>query len=100
MGNSVLLYPYNADGIQEKLNYYRGSASHAANGARLYVDHTHPEYASPEALGPREAVLYDWAGDLLMHRAETALSRERGSRVQVDFIFAFSNFFGNQLHGG
>ena len=64
-------------------HYYRGSASHAANGARLYVDHTHPEYASPEALGPREAVLYDRAGDLLMHRAETALSRERGSRVQV-----------------
>ena len=64
-------------------HYYRGSASHAVNGARLYVDHTHPEYASPEALGPREAVLYDRAGDLLMHRAETALSRERGSRVQV-----------------
>ena len=64
-------------------HYYRGSASHAANGARLYVDHPHPEYASPEALGPREAVLYDRAGDLLMHRAETALSRERGSRVQV-----------------
>ena len=64
-------------------HYYRGSASHAVNGARLYVDHTPPEYASPEALGPREAVLYDRAGDLLMHRAETALSRERGSRVQV-----------------
>lgn len=64
-------------------HYYRGSASHAVNGARLYVDHTHPEYASPEALGPREAVLYDRAGDLLMHRAETALSRARGTRVQV-----------------
>ena len=64
-------------------HYYRGSASHAVNGARLYVDHTHPEYASPEALGPREAVLYDKAGDLLMHRAETALGRRRGSRIQV-----------------
>ena len=64
-------------------HYYRGSASHAVNGARLYVDHTHPEYASPEALGPREAVLYDKAGDLLMHHAEAALSRERGSRIQV-----------------
>lgn len=64
-------------------HYYRGSATHAVNGARLYVDHTHPEYASPEALGPREAVVYDRAGDLLMHRAETALSRKRGTRVQV-----------------
>lgn len=64
-------------------HYYRGSATHAVNGARLYVDHTHPEYASPEALGPRQAVVYDRAGDLLMHRAETALSRKRGTRVQV-----------------
>ena len=47
------------------------------------MDHTHPEYASPEALGPREAVLYDKAGDLLMHRAETSLGRRRGSRIQV-----------------
>ncbi|WP_232009766.1 proteasome accessory factor PafA2 family protein [Actinomyces howellii] len=64
-------------------HYYRGSASHAVNGARLYVDHTHPEYASPEVLGPREAVRYDRAGDLLMHRAEAALSATRGTRVQV-----------------
>ncbi|CAM3054504.1 proteasome accessory factor PafA2 family protein [Actinomyces slackii] len=64
-------------------HYYRGSASHAVNGARLYVDHTHPEYSSPEVIGPRQAALYDMAGDLLMHRAEAALSQERGSRIQV-----------------
>lgn len=33
------------------------------NGARLYVDHSHPEYSSPEATTPRGAVLYDLAGD-------------------------------------
>ncbi|NKE09796.1 MULTISPECIES: depupylase/deamidase Dop [Kocuria] len=33
------------------------------NGARLYVDHSHPEYSSPEVLTPRDAVLYDLAGD-------------------------------------
>ncbi|MDC4232311.1 proteasome accessory factor PafA2 family protein [Actinomyces sp. B33] len=64
-------------------HYYRGSSTHAVTGARLYVDHTHPEYASPEALGPLAAARYDRAGDLLMHRAETALSRERGARVQI-----------------
>ncbi|GAA4507458.1 depupylase/deamidase Dop [Brevibacterium yomogidense] len=33
------------------------------NGARLYVDHAHPEYSSPEVLSPRDAVLWDRAGD-------------------------------------
>ncbi|WP_144792283.1 depupylase/deamidase Dop [Kocuria palustris] len=33
------------------------------NGARLYVDHSHPEYSSPEVMTPREAALYDLAGD-------------------------------------
>ena len=64
-------------------HYYRGSATHAANGARLYVDHSHPEYAAPEALGPVEATVYDRAGDRLMHRAEQALSARRGTRIQV-----------------
>ena len=27
------------------------------NGARLYVDHAHPEYSSPEVTNPRDAVL-------------------------------------------
>lgn len=33
------------------------------NGARLYVDHAHPEYSSPEVTGPLDAVLWDRAGD-------------------------------------
>lgn len=40
-----------------------------SNGARLYVDHAHPEYSSPEVLSPRQAVLYDRAGQLIMSRA-------------------------------
>jgi hypothetical protein len=39
------------------------------NGARLYVDHAHPEYSSPEVTGPRDAVLWDKAGELIMARA-------------------------------
>ncbi|MEE1621213.1 depupylase/deamidase Dop [Zafaria sp. Z1313] len=35
------------------------------NGARLYVDHAHPEYSSPETTNPRDAVLWDQAGDLV-----------------------------------
>ncbi|WP_404291331.1 depupylase/deamidase Dop [Glutamicibacter arilaitensis] len=39
------------------------------NGARLYVDHAHPEYSSPEVTSPRAAVLWDHAGDEVMRRA-------------------------------
>ncbi|OKL53233.1 hypothetical protein BSZ39_10645 [Bowdeniella nasicola] len=57
-------------------HYYRGSAIHGPSGARLYVDHTHPEYAAPEAIGPVAAARYDLAGDRLMQRACEALSAE------------------------
>ncbi|MGA7836027.1 MAG: depupylase/deamidase Dop, partial [Acidimicrobiales bacterium] len=39
------------------------------NGARLYVDHAHPEYSSPECRSPREATLFDAAGEEIMRRA-------------------------------
>jgi proteasome accessory factor A len=39
------------------------------NGARLYVDHAHPEYSAPEVTNPRDAVLWDKAGELVMQRA-------------------------------
>ncbi len=39
------------------------------NGARLYVDHAHPEYSSPEVMTPRQAVLYDRVGQVVMARA-------------------------------
>src|ERR1051326_161713 len=41
------------------------------NGARLYVDHAHPEYSAPEVTNPRDAVLWDKAGERIM--AEAAL---------------------------
>ena len=36
------------------------------NGARLYVDHAHPEYSTPECRTPRDVVLWDRAGELIM----------------------------------
>lgn len=44
------------------------------NGARLYVDHAHPEYSTPECGDPLEATLHDKAGELVMHRAATHAS--------------------------
>ncbi len=45
------------------------------NGARLYVDHAHPEYSTPECAGPLQAALYDKAGERIMARAVTAARR-------------------------
>ena len=39
------------------------------NGARLYVDHAHPEYSTPEVTNPFDAVLWDTAGERIMARA-------------------------------
>jgi Pup amidohydrolase len=39
------------------------------NGARLYVDHAHPEYSTPEVTNPRDAVLWDKAGEWVMAEA-------------------------------
>ncbi len=42
------------------------------NGARLYVDHAHPEYSTPECHNPLEAALYDKAGEVVLARAAAA----------------------------
>ncbi|MDQ4026743.1 MAG: proteasome accessory factor PafA2 [Actinomycetota bacterium] len=36
------------------------------NGARYYVDHAHPEYSSPECSNPRDAVIWDKAGERIL----------------------------------
>ncbi|WP_174555070.1 depupylase/deamidase Dop [Actinomadura hibisca] len=36
------------------------------NGARLYVDHAHPEYSAPECTNPLDALTWDKAGERVM----------------------------------
>lgn len=50
------------------------------NGARLYVDHAHPEYSTPEVLTPYEAMLYDRAGQQIMSLAGELASAEPGAQ--------------------
>ncbi|HEU4318628.1 MAG TPA: depupylase/deamidase Dop [Acidimicrobiia bacterium] len=54
-----------------------------ANGARLYVDHAHPEYSGPETYDPLEAALYDKAGEVVMHRAAVAASEAAGRSISL-----------------
>lgn len=49
------------------------------NGARFYVDHAHPEYSAPEVDSPRDAVIWDKAGELVMHRAGVESSATEGN---------------------
>jgi proteasome accessory factor PafA2 len=54
------------------------------NGARLYVDHAHPEYSSPEVTNPRDAVLWDKAGERVMAlAAERALTVPGSAPIQL-----------------
>ncbi|WP_250444775.1 depupylase/deamidase Dop [Actinotalea sp. C106] len=45
------------------------------NGARLYVDHAHPEYSSPEVTSPRAAVVWDKAGEQVALRSVRLLAQ-------------------------
>ncbi len=36
------------------------------NGARIYVDCNHPEYASPETTNPLDAMMWDKAGEYII----------------------------------
>src|SRR5690625_4376622 len=44
------------------------------NGGRLYVDHAHPEYSSPEVTSPRAGVKWDRAGEIIAQRAVAELA--------------------------
>src|SRR5436190_9675048 len=49
------------------------------NGARLYVDHAHPEYSAPETTNPRAAVIWDKAGERVMAEAATKAATVPGA---------------------
>ena len=55
------------------------------NGARLYVDHAHPEYATPECASARDLVVWDVAGERIVEAAARHAERSlpEGSTVHV-----------------
>src|SRR6476660_907038 len=57
------------------------------NGARLYVDHAHPEYSTPEVTTPRDIVLWDKAGERVMAEA----SRRAATVPSVGVIHLYKN---------
>ncbi|MGZ8179634.1 depupylase/deamidase Dop [Williamsia sp. SKLECPSW1] len=54
------------------------------NGARLYVDHAHPEYSAPEVTDPMDAVIWDKAGERVMEAAARHVASVPGApRLQL-----------------
>ncbi|MDN5762400.1 MAG: proteasome accessory factor PafA2 [Microlunatus sp.] len=71
----------------QERRWYRGTSTVLTNGARLYVDHSHPEYAAPEADTPRLAAIYDLAGRRVMAEAVN----RRSQRPDLVQFTAFRN---------
>ncbi len=55
------------------------------NGARFYVDHAHPEYATPECSSALDLVVWDRAGERILETAaaRAAATLPNGARVLV-----------------
>jgi proteasome accessory factor PafA2 len=54
------------------------------NGARLYVDHAHPEFSTPEVTTPRDVVIWDKAGERVMEEAAMRAATVPGApRIQL-----------------
>ncbi|WP_412735698.1 depupylase/deamidase Dop [Krasilnikovia sp. MM14-A1259] len=54
------------------------------NGARLYVDHAHPEYSTPECTNPMDVVRWDKAGERVMAEASRRAATIPGThRIQL-----------------
>src|SRR6202048_1476305 len=51
------------------------------NGARLYVDHAHPEYSAPECTNPLSVVIWDKAGERIMAEAAAKAATVPGSHA-------------------
>ena len=54
------------------------------NGARLYVDHAHPEYSTPEVTTPLDIVRWDKAGELIMAEASRQAAAMPGLNAHIN----------------
>lgn len=61
------------------------------NGARLYVDHAHPEYSTPEVLTPLDALTWDRAGEVVARRAMDVLAAARAAGQDAPEVVLYKN---------
>ncbi len=84
---------YDREGPGSHLSSQEQRADHAlVNGARLYNDHGHPEYATPECRTLRQIVAHDRAGERIVHECARLRMEATGREVRI-----FKN--NSDLHG-
>jgi proteasome accessory factor A len=68
------------------------------NGARFYLDHTHPEWSTPECATPLEVVAYDKAGDAWLNDLVGQFNASRAGQGRITVyknnVDAFGNSYG------
>ncbi len=64
------------------------------NGARLYNDHGHPEYATPECTSLREVIAHDRAGERWMQRLAERRMKQLGAESLVAMYKNNTDFHG------
>ncbi len=80
-----------------------GCGGFLLNGARVYLDVTHPEYSTPECLTPLDLVAHDKAGELAMLRAKELFLKSAESEKYHIWIHknnsdGFGNSYGSHLN--
>jgi Pup amidohydrolase len=66
-----------------------------SNGARYYVDQSHPEYATPECLTAREVVACDKAGERILERSRQRANESLGGTHEIQIFKNNSDHKGN-----
>jgi len=67
---------------KEKRSFAEIKSDHIlVNGARLYNDHAHPEYSTPECSNLFDLVAHDKAGERILHRCAETRTQKLGKRV-------------------
>ena len=64
------------------------------NGARIYVDCNHPEYASPETTNPLDAMMWDKAGEYIIPKNLKKLKVKK-LRLFKNNIDSYENSYGS-----
>ncbi len=54
-----------------------------ANGARLYNDHGHPEYSTPECLSLKDLVAHDKAGERIVWACTQKHAKQTGNKITL-----------------
>jgi Pup amidohydrolase len=65
------------------------------NGARYYVDHAHPEYATPECLSTRDVIACDKAGERILERSRQRVNEALHGSYEIQVYKNNSDHKGN-----